>query len=159
MVTKNKQLKKKEKYAQGQLVEAQCQISELEEQLRAQQMENRQLATTIPQDEVRHLETSLAKAQKAAEIAETEVGRFCNELRQSSDWETNVCAQARKALKDAQEKLQEQVTAHKRTMEALTKHVNTEAHAEEKILELQEDAKKQQQWFEEHLASSANLAK
>ena len=81
MVTKNKRLKKKEKYAQGQLVEAQCQISELEEQLRAQQMENRQLATTIPQDEVRHLETSLAKAQKAEKIVETEVGRSWDELR------------------------------------------------------------------------------
>ena len=68
-------------------------------------------------------------------------------------------AQARKALKEAQEKLQEEVTAHKRTMEALTKHINTEAHAEQKILELREEAKKQQQWFEDHLASSTELAK
>ena len=44
-------------------------------------------------------------------------------------------------------------------MEALTKHINTEAHAEQKILELREEAKKQQQWFEYHLASSVNLAK
>ena len=68
-------------------------------------------------------------------------------------------AQAGKAVKDAQEKLQEEVTAHKRTMEALTKHVNTEAHAKKKILELREEGKKQQQWFEDHLASSAELAK
>ena len=50
------------------------------------------------------------------------------------------------------------MTAHKRTLEALTKHVNTEAHAEQKILELRAEAKKQQQWFEEQLASRAELA-
>ena len=59
-----------------------------------------------------------------------------------------MCAQARKALKEVQEKLQEEVTAHKHTLDALTKHVNTEAHAEQKILEMLEEAKKQQQWFE-----------
>ena len=51
------------------------------------------------------------------------------------------------------------VTAHKRTLDALTKHVNMEAHAEQKILEMQEEAKKQQQWFEDHLVSWADLAK
>ena len=40
MVIKNKLLKKKEKYAQGQLAEAQRRISELEEQLRAQPVAN-----------------------------------------------------------------------------------------------------------------------
>ena len=49
--------------------------------------------------------------------------------------------------------------AHKRTLEALTKHVNKKAHAEQKILEMQEEAKKQQQWFEDHLVSWADLAK
>ena len=49
--------------------------------------------------------------------------------------------------------------AHKRTLESLTKHIDTEAHAEQKILELREEAKKQQQWFEDHLASSAEVAK
>ena len=68
-------------------------------------------------------------------------------------------AQARKALKEAREKLQEEVTAHKRTLDALTKHVNTEAHAEQKILEMRKEAKKQQQWFEDQLASWAELAK
>ena len=58
-----------------------------------------------------------------------------------------------------QEKLQEEVTAHKRTLDALTKHVNTEAHTEQKILELREEAKKQQQWFEDQLASMVDLAK
>ena len=42
----------------------------------------------------------------------------------------------RKALKEAQEKLQEEVAVHKRTCEFLTKHINTEAHAEQKILEI-----------------------
>ena len=51
------------------------------------------------------------------------------------------------------------MTAHKRTMEALTKHINMEAHTEQKVLELKEEAKKQQQWFENHLASSTDLAK
>ena len=88
-----------------------------------------------------------------------EIGRLRDKLRQSLDWETNVRAQARKAVKDAQEKLQAEVTAHKRTLESLTKHIDTEAHAEQKILELREEAKKQQQWFEDHLASSAEVAK
>ena len=48
----------------------------------------------------------------------------------------------RKALKEAQEKLQDEVAAHKRTCEALTKHINTEAHTKQKILEMWEDAKK-----------------
>ena len=77
-------------------------------------------------------------------MAEMEIGRLRDELRQSSDRETNVRAQARKAVKEAQEKLQAEVTAHKRTMESITKHIDMEAHAEQKILELREEAKKQQ---------------
>ena len=50
------------------------------------------------------------------------------------------------------------MTAHKRTLEALTKHVNTEAHAEQKILELRVEAMKQQ-WFEDQLASRAEFAR
>ena len=42
MVTKNDGLKKKEKYAQGQLAEAQHRVSELEEQLRNQPIVNQQ---------------------------------------------------------------------------------------------------------------------
>ena len=80
MVIKNKLLKKKEKYAQGQLAEAQRRISELEEQLHTQPMETRPSTTTPPQDEACHLATSLAKAQKAVEIAEREVGRLRDEL-------------------------------------------------------------------------------
>ena len=49
---------------------------------------------------------------------------------------------ARKALKEAHEKLQEEVMAHKRTLEDFPKHINMDAHAEQKILELQEEAKK-----------------
>ena len=68
-------------------------------------------------------------------------------------------AQARKVLKDVQEKLQEEVTAQKRTLDALTKHVNTKVRAEKKILELREEAKKQQQWFKDQLTSRADLGK
>ena len=44
-------------------------------------------------------------------------------------------------------------------MELLTTHINREAHAEQKILELREGTKKQQQWFEEQLISRAELAR
>ena len=50
MVTKNKRLKKQEKYAQAQLAEAQRRKSELEEQLCAQPVAN-QLVASITQDE------------------------------------------------------------------------------------------------------------
>ena len=80
MLTKNKRLKKNEKYAQGQLVEAHRRISELEEQLRAQLVAPQPLTATPPQDEAGHLATSLAKAQKATDIAEIEVGRVRDEL-------------------------------------------------------------------------------
>ena len=70
-----------------------------------------------------------------------------------------MCTQARKAVKDAQEKLQEEVTAHKHTLDALTNHVNTEAQAKQKILKLGEEAKKQQQWFKDQLTSRADLGK
>ena len=102
MVTKNKRLKKKEKYAQGQLEEAQHRIAKLEEQLRAQPAVPPPQVTSTPPEELRKLEAALAKTQKAAE---TEIGRLRDELRQSSDRETNVRAQARKAVKEAQEKL------------------------------------------------------
>ena len=52
------------------------------------------------QDELRNLETTLAKTQKATETAEIEIGRLRDELGQSSDQETSVRVQARKALKD-----------------------------------------------------------
>ena len=45
------------------------------------------------------------------------------------------------------------------TVEALTKHINIEAHAKQKILEMRGEAKKQQQWFEDKVASRAELAK
>ena len=73
------------------------------------------------------METTLAKTQKAAK---TEVGRLRDELCQSSDRVTSIRAQARKVLKETQEKLQEEVTAHWRTLESLTKHIDTEAHVE-----------------------------
>ena len=44
-------------------------------------------------------------------------------------------------------------------MESITKHIEMEAHAEQKILELREEAKKQQQWFDDHLASREEVAK
>ena len=74
MVTKNKCLKKKEKYAQGQLAEAQNRISELEEQLRAQPVVQPPQVASTPPEELRNLEAALAKTQKAAEMAETKIG-------------------------------------------------------------------------------------
>ena len=62
-----------------------------------------------------------------------------------------MCAQAHKALKEMQDKLQEEVAAHQHTSEALTQRIYMEARAEQKILEMREEAKKQKQWFEEHL--------
>ena len=47
MVTKSKRPKKKEKYAQDQLVEAQRRISELEEHLNAQPIANQQPAASV----------------------------------------------------------------------------------------------------------------
>ena len=52
-----------------------------------------------------------------------------------------------------------EMTAQKRTMESLTKHIDTEAHVEQKILELREEAKKQQQWYEDQLANRSKLVK
>ena len=123
MVTKNKRLKRKEKYAQDQLAKAQRRITELEEQLRAQ-------PTAQPPEELHNLEITLAKTQKAVETAEMEIGRLRDELRQSSDRETNVRAQVRKAVKEAEEILQAEVTAHKRTMQSIAKKIESEAHAE-----------------------------
>ena len=105
MVTKNKRLKKKEKYAHGQLAEAERHISELEAQLCAQPVANLPQAASTPLEELRKLEAALTKTQKAAETAKTEIGWFRDELWQSLDRETNVRAQAHKAVKDAQEKL------------------------------------------------------
>ena len=53
-----------------------------------------------------------------------------------------VCTQARKARKEALEKLQEEVVAHKHTCKSFANHINKEAHAEQKILKMREDAKK-----------------
>ena len=44
-------------------------------------------------------------------------------------------------------------------LESLTKRIDTEAHAEQKILEMREEAKKQKHWFEDHLVSNAEVAK
>ena len=60
------------------------------------------------------------------EIAETEVGTLRDGLRQSFDRETGVRAQARKALKEMQEKLQEEIVAHQRTDEALNQRLVTQ---------------------------------
>ena len=64
--------------------------------------------STVTQDELRNLETTLAKAQKVVDTTEIEVGQLGDELRLSSDRETSVTSlreQARRALKDAPEKL------------------------------------------------------
>ena len=55
-------------------------------------------------------------------------------------------AQACKVLKEVQGKIQDEVTAHKHSMDALTIHINTEA-------------KEQQQWFKNQLASPPNVTK
>ena len=125
------------------MAEAQKRISELEEQICAQPVAQPPQVTSTS-EELRNLETALAKAQKAAGTSEMEIGRLRDELRQSSDRETTVRAQARKAIKDAQDKLQDEVAAHKRTMDAISKHIKREAHAESRILELREEARKQQ---------------
>ena len=70
MVTKNKRLKRKEKYAHGQLAEAQQRISELEEQLRAQPATQPPQVTSTP-EELRNLETALAKTQKHKRTMDT----------------------------------------------------------------------------------------
>ena len=44
-------------------------------------------------------------------------------------------------------------------MESIAKKIEREAHAEQKILELREEAKKQQQWFDDHLAGKEEVAK
>ena len=44
-------------------------------------------------------------------------------------------------------------------MDAISKHIEREAHAEAKILELREEARKQQRWFDEHMANREELAK
>ena len=75
---------------------------------------DQQRPTSITQEELCNLETALAKTQKESETTETEVGRLWDELRQSLDWETSIKAQARKALKETHEKLQEEVTTHRR---------------------------------------------
>ena len=80
MVTRTKQLKRREKYANGQLAEAQKRISELEEQLRAQPAAQPPQVTSTP-EELRNLEATLAKTQKAVETAEMEIGRLRDELR------------------------------------------------------------------------------
>ena len=80
MVTKSKRMKRKEKYANGQLAEAQKRISELEEQLRAQPAAQPPQVTSTP-EELRNLETALAKTQKAVETTEMEIGRLRDELR------------------------------------------------------------------------------
>ena len=66
MVIKNKRLKKKEKYAQGKLAEAQRRISMLKEELCTQPVAKQQRAASIMQEELRNMETALAKTQKAA---------------------------------------------------------------------------------------------
>ena len=44
-------------------------------------------------------------------------------------------------------------------MESITKKIESEAHAEQKILELRAEAKKKQQWFNDHLAGREEVAK
>ena len=44
-------------------------------------------------------------------------------------------------------------------MESIAKKIESEAHAEQKILELRAEAKKQQQWFNDHLAGREEVAK
>ena len=111
------------------MAEAQQRITELEEKLRAQPATQPPQVTSTP-EELRNLEAALDKTKKAVETVEMEIRRLRDELRQSSDRETNIRAQARKAVKEAEEKLQAEVTAHKRTMESIAKKIESEAHAE-----------------------------
>ena len=56
-------------------------MTKLEEKLHVQAMGPHPTVATPSQDEAHHLATSLAKAQKVAEIAEPEVGHLRDELR------------------------------------------------------------------------------
>ena len=62
MVTKNKRLKKKEKYVQGQLAKAHRRITELEEQLQAQPMGPHPTAVTTPQDRAKDVGGRMGKS-------------------------------------------------------------------------------------------------
>ena len=62
--------------------------------------------------EVTTLATMLAKAQKAVETAEVEIGRLRDELRQSLDREKDGWATTRKVDEEPQEQLQVKTSAH-----------------------------------------------
>ena len=74
-------------------------------------------------------------------------------MRQSSDREKDVHATGRNAVKELQEQLQAEARTRQRSFKALNRHIDTEEQAERKILEQCEEAKKQQQWFTDQLAS------
>ena len=51
------------------------------------------------------------------------------------------------------------MVSHEHTSEDLTQRIDTESQVKQKILEMRVEAKKQQQWFEDHLARRSKLAK
>ena len=138
---------------QGHFKEAQKCITELKEQQQGRPGDSHPTTTTPLQEEIQPLNASLAKTQKAEDITEAEIGRLRGELRQSFDRETSMTAQARKALKEMQDKLQKEGAAHQRTSEAHTQRIDMEAHVEQKILEMREEG------FEGQLDRRNKLAK
>ena len=97
------------------MAEAQKHITELEEQLQGRPVDSHPTVATPLHEEIHHLRASLAKTQTTADIAETEIRRLRDELRQSSNREAGMRVQARKSLKEMQDKIQEKVAAHQRT--------------------------------------------
>ena len=71
----------------------------------------------------------------------------------------DVHATARNTVKELPEQLQAEAVTHQWAVEALNRHIDTEGQAERKILELCNEAKKQQQWFADQLASRGELAR
>ena len=65
--------------------------------------------------------TIMAKEKCVMELAESKIERLRFELRQSSDREVVIRAKGRKATKTLQEKVDVEVTAHKRTLAELNK--------------------------------------
>ena len=65
-----------------------------------------------------------------------------DELWQSSNRENDIRAMARKSIKELKEKLDTETLAHKQTVEAFNKGIETQAQAEVKIQNLHQAAKK-----------------
>ena len=82
-----------------------------------------------------------AKAKKAADVAEIEIQRLRDELRQSSNQEKDIQATTQENIKDLQDKLDVETSAQNQIVEAFNKQIEAHAQAEAKIQEMSEAAK------------------